>query len=121
MNLTLPRGALTDRVDILRRPQAVSEGQVQPIDEGVVEFDVPCKIVTVSALRAATLLGVVGQSAMEAYFGDDVSIEENDVLRVCGIGTRYVVKLVRKYPSPHDPQMQVAELTQDLTIRPERR
>lgn len=116
MRISLPRSMMTDRVDILRTAQRVTAGEVQALDAGPVEFDVPCKITTVSASRATTLLGVFQTNAFEAYFDGEVAIEANDVLRVCGSGNRYVVKVARPFPSPEDRQMVVCEIAQDQTV-----
>lgn len=113
MKINLPRNMMTDRVDILRTPQAVQDGEVNSVGEGVVEFDVPCKLSTVSASRATTLLGTFQQNAFEAFFDGEVSVEANDVVRVRTSGNRYIVKVARPFPSPEDRQMVVCELAQD--------
>jgi hypothetical protein len=112
--LSLPKSDMKDRVDVLRAPQAVKGGAILPLDESVAAFDIPCLILEASGSRANTMLGVVQQNAYLAYFDPEPSIKANDVLRERKSGARYTVRLVRQYPSPHNCDMQVVELSQDL-------
>lgn len=115
-----PVAELTDRVDVLRASQAVQGGAVLPLDECVAAFDVPCRIIELSASRTTTLLGDLQQVLCTAEMLDEPAIEANDVLRVVdsrlpqGRRQKYVVKTVRSFPSPHDRQRQVCDLTPDL-------
>jgi len=114
MKFSPPREVMTDRVDVLRRPQAIAGQSVVGQDETVVDFAVPCLILEASAARAQTILGTLQENAFVAYIDDLPLIEVNDVLRVVGSGARYVVRTSRKYPSPHDCQMQALELSLDV-------
>jgi hypothetical protein len=108
---------MTDRVDVLRAPQAVQDGAILSLDDSVAAFDVHCKIYEVSANRAQALLGTYQQSAFLAHFYPKPEIKQNDTLRVRTSGARYVVKVVHRYPAPHDCHVQVCELTADMSTQ----
>lgn len=109
----LPVSELTDRVDLLRRPQGVVQQRVTGYDEVPVSFDIPCKILNSSTGRFASMFGLVQEAGFVAYLPSGPVVQQNDVLRVSGTNYRYTVKIVRKYPSPHDCQFQVVELAED--------
>jgi hypothetical protein len=66
------------------------------------------------------MLGSIEQNAYTGEFLDEPRIEMNDVVRVIDSRRpnakrqKYVVKTVRRIPSPHDCQRQVCDLTLDI-------
>ena len=107
-------GMLKDRVDILARDQKVSAQKVVGVAEYVIARGVPARIVTQSASRLATALGVEQREEVRMFVGPTPVLRVGwQVVARSNRQLRYTISSVQAFPAPHRVEFQVATLQVD--------